>query len=287
MDDLHGKEKFANLWIWILAFELVGTPFAYHKFRGGFSSEFVGYQLRYDRNEVGISLRMGEWLVKWINTAAERRFVLVTRDFSEFLGRLGFVSQLLVWLKRHLSPLYAWASATSSSTVAKRPDAVILTLTYLLAEFRTETYMVSARRPRVYTGEQFRTDAKCTDSSVVLGGWEMATGRWFQLTLSESDTPYLFAPGKGAQWASTSAELLATLAALVAFVWTEAAASRKELELCLCAGRQQSERAPLSKEGYYQVATYADQHAVVISPCPCEGWSETQVEAKRGEHGCR
>ena len=63
MDDLHGKEKFANLWIWILAFELVGTPFAYHKFRGGFSSEFVGYQLRYDLNEVGISLRMGEWLV--------------------------------------------------------------------------------------------------------------------------------------------------------------------------------------------------------------------------------
>ena len=46
VDDLHGKEKFANLWIWILAFELVGTPFAYHKFRGGFSSEFVGYQLR-------------------------------------------------------------------------------------------------------------------------------------------------------------------------------------------------------------------------------------------------
>ena len=150
---------------------------------------------------------------------------MVTRDFSEFLGRLGFVSQLLVWLKRHLSPLYAWASATSRSTVAKLPDAVILTLTYLLAEFRTETYMVSARRPRVYTGEQFRTDAKCTDSSVVLGGWEMATGRWFQLTLSESDTPYLFAPGKGAQWASTSAELLATLAALVAFGWTEAAAS--------------------------------------------------------------
>ena len=70
---------------------------------------------------------------------------MVTRDFSEFLGRLGFVSQLLVWLKRHLSPLYACASATSSSTVAKLPDAVILTLTYLLAEFRTETYMVAGR----------------------------------------------------------------------------------------------------------------------------------------------
>ena len=53
VDDLHGsfvgKDKFTNLWIWILAFELVGTPFD-HKFRGGFSPEFVGYQLRYDLN---------------------------------------------------------------------------------------------------------------------------------------------------------------------------------------------------------------------------------------------
>ena len=171
-------------------------------------------------------MRRGEWLVKWINTAAEKRFVVVTREFSEFLGRLGFVSQLLVWLKPHLSPLYAWASATSGSTVAKLPDAVILTMTYLLTEFRSETYMVSAKRPATYTGEQFRTDAKCTDVSVVLGGWEMSTGRWFQLSLSESDVPYLFSPGKGSQWASTSAELLATLAALVVFGWTGAARSR-------------------------------------------------------------
>eukprot|EP00435_Cladocopium_sp_Y103_P026445 s953_g6.t1 len=244
VDDLHGSfagsAKFSNLWAWLLAwllaFELVGTPFAYHKFRGGFSSEFVGYQLRYDLNEVGISLRRGEWLVGWINNAAEKRFVVVTRDFAEFLGRLGFVSQLLVWLKPHLSPLFAWSAATSSSTVAKLPDAVILTLTYLLAEFKTETYMVSAKRPHVFSGEQFGTDAKCTDDAVVLGGWELSTGRWFQLSLTEQDVPYLFAPGKGSQWASTSAELLATLAGLVAFGWTDPAKSRKVLELCMTAG---------------------------------------------------
>ena len=252
VDDLHGsfvgREKFTNLWVWILAFELVGTPFAYHKFRGGFSSEFVGYQLRYDLNEVGISLRRGDWLVKWINTAAEKRFVVVTREFSEFLGRLGFVSQLLVWLKPHLSPLYAWASATSGSTVAKLPDAVILTMTYLLTEFRSETYMVSAKRPATFTGEQFRTDAKCTDTSVVLGGWEISTGRWFQLILSESDVPYLFSHGKGSQWASTSAELLATLAALVVFGWSGDARSRKELELHLTAGTDNRANEYLSQK---------------------------------------
>eukprot|EP00435_Cladocopium_sp_Y103_P051871 s108_g16.t1 len=48
--------------------------------------------------------------------------------------------------------------------------------------------------------------------------------------------PYLFIPGKGAEGMSTSAELLATLAGLVAFGWIEEAAARKQLELCLTAG---------------------------------------------------
>eukprot|EP00435_Cladocopium_sp_Y103_P044902 s3525_g12.t1 len=240
VDDLHGSftgmRKFVNFWIWLLAFELIGTPFAYNKFRGGYSSEFVGYQLRYDLNEVGISAKRGEWLVNWMKKAAENKHVVITRDFSEFFGRLGFVSQVLGWLKPHLAPLFSWSAATAASTVAKLPDAVILTLEYLQAEFEVESYMVSAKRPYTYSGEQFRTDAKCTDDEVVLGGWELSTGRWFQIVLDEATAPYLFAPGKGAQWAPTSAELLATLAALVAFGWTGVAKSRKSLELCFEAG---------------------------------------------------
>eukprot|EP00435_Cladocopium_sp_Y103_P003553 s890_g1.t1 len=240
VDDLHGSftglAKFENLWIWVLAFELVGTPFAYHKFRGGYASEFVGYQLRYDLNEFGIFLKRGEWLVSWIRKAAERKYVVVTKDSAEFLGRLGFVAQLLAWLKPHLSPLFAWSAATSSSTVAKLPDAGILTLQYLLAESEIETFTVSAKRPRVFSGERFRTDAKCTSEAVVLGGWEIDSGRWFQICLDPTQVPYLFIPGKGAQGMSTSAELLVALAGLVAFGWTGEAATRKQLELCLTAG---------------------------------------------------
>eukprot|EP00435_Cladocopium_sp_Y103_P046292 s717_g13.t1 len=187
-------------------------------------------------NEVGISARRGEWLVNWIQKAAEKRYVVVTRDFAEFLGRLGFVAQLLPWLKPHLSPLFSWSAATSSSTVAKLPDAVILTLQYLLAEFSVETFTVSAKRPVTFAGERFRTDAKCTTDTVVLGGWEIESGRWFQITLDATQAPYLFIPGKGAQGASTSAELLATLASLVAFGWSQQAKSRKQLELCMTAG---------------------------------------------------
>ncbi|CAL1152593.1 unnamed protein product [Cladocopium goreaui] len=142
VDDLHGAftglRKFHNMWVWILAFELIGTPFGYHKFRGGFSVEFVGFQMKYDTKEVGVTIRRGDWLRDWILAAADKRYVVVTRDFAEFLGRLGFVSQLLVWMKPHLSPLYAWSAATGSSTVAKLPDTVILTLKYILAELQME-----------------------------------------------------------------------------------------------------------------------------------------------------
>eukprot|EP00435_Cladocopium_sp_Y103_P055878 s2941_g18.t1 len=231
VDDLHsvftGERKFHNMWVWVLAFELIGTPFGYHKFKGGFAVEFVGFQMRYDTKEVGVTLRRGDWLRDWIVSAASKRYVVVTRDFAEFLGRLGFVSQLLVWIKPHLSPLYAWSAATGSSTVAKLPDTVILTLRYILAELEVESYLVSAARPRYFSGEQFRTDAKCTDDLVVLGGWEVQTGRWFQVNITCNDAPYLFSGGKGSQWASTSAELLASMAGLVAFGWSAQERVRK------------------------------------------------------------
>ena len=115
VDDLHGvfvgERKFLHLWIWVLAFELIGTPFGYHKFRGGLVSNFVGFHLRYDICQVGISDKRGEWLCGWVDQASSKNFVVATRDFSEFLGRLGFVSQLLTWMKPHLAPLYSWAAA--------------------------------------------------------------------------------------------------------------------------------------------------------------------------------
>eukprot|EP00435_Cladocopium_sp_Y103_P029251 s3649_g7.t1 len=188
VDDLHGAftgvHKFEALWVWLLAFEVIGAPFGYHKFKGGFSSDFVGFHLRYDKNEVGITAKRGAWLVDWIRALEEKRFVVAARDFSEFVGRLCFVSQLLVWLKPHLAPLFAWAAVTSAGMVGKLPDTVILTLKYIQSEMVEETFMVSARRPLYFNVEQFRTDAKCTDDCVVLGGWELETRRWFVVSFS-------------------------------------------------------------------------------------------------------
>ncbi|CAK9010089.1 Fucoxanthin-chlorophyll a-c binding protein C [Durusdinium trenchii] len=240
VDDLHGafigQHKFWLIWVWLLAFELVGVPFGYHKFHGGFASEFVGFNLRYDLAEVGISEKRGRWLLEWITKATTDRFVVVGRSFIEFLGRLGFVSQLLTWLKPHLSPLFAWAAVVAPGTVGKLPDTVILTLKYIDLEFKGETFLVSVNRPIITSHEIFRTDAKCAEDFVVLGGWELSTRRWFSLRLTPHEVPFLFQEGKGAMWASTSAELLASLVALGAFGWITQGKHRKSVPLVLAAG---------------------------------------------------
>ena len=242
VDDLHGvfvgERKFLHLWIWVLAFELVGTPFGYHKFKGGLVSNFVGFHLRYDACQVGISDKRGEWICGWVDQASSKNFVVATRDFSEFLGRLGFVSQLLTWLKPHLAPLYSWAAAMAPGTVGRLPDTVILTILYISSELRRKSFLVSARLPVLVGSEAFRTDAKCTDDEVVIAGWECGSDdpRWFAISINEEMAPYLFRPGKGAQWSSTSSELLASLAALKAFGWAEESFDRKTLEMSIVAG---------------------------------------------------
>ena len=252
VDDLHGAfvghDKFKFLWVWLLAFELIGTPFGYHKFKGGLSSEFVGFHLKYDIAEVGISEKRGNWLVSWIEKLADQKFVVAAREFVEFLGRLSFVAQLLVWLKPHLSPLFAWASVTSRSTVGRLPETVILTLRYILLELRDETFMVSTDIPRKFEGDQFRTDAKCATGFVVLAGWEICSRRWFSFRVLPSDAPYLFKENGDSQWSSTSSELLATLAALEAFGWKKEERHRKDLQVALTAGTDNRANEALSEK---------------------------------------
>ena len=94
---------------------MVGTPFAYHKFKGGPLVAFVGYELDYGSRLVGLSDARGRWLSEWISEVGKSRLVVQVRRFSEFLGRLGFVSRVVYWIKPHLAPLYAWASVASKS----------------------------------------------------------------------------------------------------------------------------------------------------------------------------
>lgn len=231
VDDLHGtflgQRKFLNLWIWLLAFELVGTPFGYHKFSGGCAASFVGYHIRYDLQQVGITTKGGEWLCAWIVSAASSKFVVQARAF-EGIGRLGFVAQLLVWLKPHLD---AWGAeaAVAPGTVGRLPETAVLTLKCILVQLKGGPFLLSAKRLICLEAEAFRTDARCEDGRVVLGGWEVngdtMLARWFSVEMSPSDAPFLFRDEKS-QCASTSAELLASLAALFEFGWLQRDAGR-------------------------------------------------------------
>ena len=64
----------------------------------------------------------------------------------------------------------------------------------------------------------------------------MDTGRWFSLRLEPSQAPFFFKPSGESQWASAPAELLATLAALVAFDHLTESSRRRELGITLVAG---------------------------------------------------
>ena len=185
--------------------------------------------------------------------ARASKFVVSVRRFAEFLGRLGFVSRLLVWLKAHLAPLYSWRAAVNESSVARMPDTVILTLEYLDLTLRDMSFKVATARTTKREGVAFRTDAKCADGYVVLGGWDCSgttqESRWFSLRLTPSEAPYLFDSEGHSQWASASAELLATLAALQVFGHLDPSPVRRLITIEVLAQTDNKSNEGLSKKG--------------------------------------
>ncbi|CAE7803084.1 unnamed protein product, partial [Symbiodinium sp. KB8] len=85
VDDLHvvvfGGEKFYALWALFLALEIMGTPFAYHKFKGGLEVDYIGYHLDYFSWAAGISEKRAGWIVEWIDRAESMSWV-VTGSFA-------------------------------------------------------------------------------------------------------------------------------------------------------------------------------------------------------------
>ena len=219
VDDVHptfyGKRMYINFLVWLILQEMIGVPFAYHKFKGKTLVAFIGYELDYGSRLVGLSEARGAWVRNWVEEARKARFVVSVRKFAEFLGRLGFVARVVYWIKPHLAPLYAWAAAASKSHVAKMPDTVVLTLVYLETTLNDVNFKVAPGRVSEEGGLLFHTDAKCADGLVVLGGWDSrkdpSEAPWFAITVKPADAPYLFDGNEKSQWASASAELLAAL----------------------------------------------------------------------------
>lgn len=231
VDDLQllltGSNKFVDLWIVIAAYEIMGTPFSFKKFRGGLAVDFIGYHIAYDQQSAGISQKRGLWIIGWIDQLEDDDWMTTGRSFIEFVGRMTFVSRILPWLKPFLAPLYAWSNVIGRSTVLKVPELVFVTLDFIRTQLQTRSFMVKALQPQQLPGERFRTDAKCAKGYVVLGGWSLEKGldtkaaKWFSVKLEPEEFPWLFNEQGDSQWASTAAELLSSYVAAFAFGYLE------------------------------------------------------------------
>ena len=158
----------------------IGHSFSYAKFSGGLQVCFVGYLLDYRACRLGITQRRGAWLVSFIDEMFASKGTIYMRRFNEFLGRLGFVSRVLLWLKPFLAPLYNWSSALDRGTVAKCPKLVMLVLRFLQMQLKDCTYMHSCLRPTVLAAGSIQNGCQVcqgqdctgwtpfTDGSVVL-----------------------------------------------------------------------------------------------------------------------
>lgn len=69
-----GRRKFFVLWLCIATFEELGTPITYHKFSGGLTCQFLGYNLDYCNIAVGVSGKRGQLLLEFLSIYM-RRFV--------------------------------------------------------------------------------------------------------------------------------------------------------------------------------------------------------------------
>ena len=247
VDDLHlvaaGPQKYLVIWMMIAALEAVGTPFAYHKFRGGLRIDFIGYHLSYDCWAAGLSQKRCEWVTDWIDRAEANGWMVLGRHFIELVGRLTFVGQVLRWMKPFLSPLHSWAAVLARGTVARMPLLVHVSLLYIRQQLRKGRRLLQpAMTQRPKAQQSFRTDAKCAEGLVVLGGWDLSAGHetsgapWFCLKLLPGDAPWLFKEDGSSQWASTAAEFLGTMVALKAFGWLESGAQAREWTTLIYAG---------------------------------------------------
>ena len=253
VDDLHltclGARKFVNMWIILLIYELVGAPFSYKKFSGGLKVQFVGYLLDYRECLIGITKKRGEWLVNFIEEMRKAGGTVLLRRFNEFVGRLGFVARVLVWLKPFMAPLYAWSSVLDRSSVATAPRLVSLVMRFLSEQLHDCTYVHTCRRPEGLSQELFRTDAKCELGRVVLGGVHLISGAWFSVELRPEQAPYLFKDGGESQWASTTAELLAVLVALHLFGFVGGPVKHVTTPIKISAGTDNLANEHLIKKG--------------------------------------
>ena len=90
------------------------------------------------------------------------------------------------------------------------PALVHLSLIYIRAQLEDGHRLVPAPSKPSSLRQAFRTDAKCEQGRVVLGGWllgvdtDPSCAKWFCVELTPGQAPWLFKEDGSSQWASSS-----------------------------------------------------------------------------------
>ena len=205
----------------IFLLEILGIPFAWHKFRGGAEHGWIGFSISAHQRLLGISRSRADWMIGWIRKVKSDGFVNIA-DMGAVLGRLSFGLTVLPSLRPFLGPLYAWVAAVRHCHVLKLPKAIYMILSFLesffLKDLRTAHVPRKGRKPL----ELFRTDAKAEGDEMWVGGWASGESanpyecHWFAERISHLEAPWFHMAGQSYR-SIASLELLATLIGVVVF----------------------------------------------------------------------
>ncbi|CAE7301293.1 unnamed protein product, partial [Symbiodinium sp. CCMP2456] len=224
-------------------------------FKGGITVDFIGYHIAYQGWAAGISERRAGWIIGWIDDCEAGGWMIAGRRLTEFTGRLNFVARLLLWIRPFLAPLFSFQAVLNRGTVARAPTMVCIALTFLRSELKKGSRLESVLQPWPDPRQAFRTDAKCETGRVVLAGWSLKKGlkpsdaAWFAVEILPSQLPWLFKEDGSSQWASTTAELLASYAALHAFGHLATNGRRDNLRLVVNAGTDNRSTPAIQQKG--------------------------------------
>ncbi|CAE7820030.1 unnamed protein product [Symbiodinium sp. CCMP2592] len=139
-----GADRWLNLWMSLALLCLQGTPFSERKWRGGLQLDWVGY----GRVKLGISEKRCRWIISGIESMEENGWLVDVRRFHEFHGRLGFMSQVLVWIRPFLT---SW---------------LLVTLGWLLCGRDRSSYLI--RCVLRFIADRLRHGARTYESAEVL-----------------------------------------------------------------------------------------------------------------------
>ena len=198
-----------------------GAPFKWEKQRGGMETEWIGLMTNYGEFSFGLSARRADWVVTWIQKLREEKMVL-PREFSAGLGRLGFAATALPWERPFLGPLYIWASAImGQKKKVMIPWAVLIILEWIAARMKDGGRMERVKDEAPANGHHsvIYTDARASDDDACLGGYLAVSSNlkecpWFSVRVDTTLAPWLFTKGGSPKRVIASLELLATLLAV-------------------------------------------------------------------------